>query len=302
MQGKEPVVQVLTHGIGFDKTYWDFNYDDFNYSYVNVATDDYGYYTLSYDRLGIGNSSHGEPRDEIQSFIEEAALHELVTMLRAGTFPSSKTAFSKVVGVGHSFGSAQTFAVSNLYPTDFNAIVLTGFTMNASFVGYFVAGANFIQANQNADGENLSAYPNGYLVSSDIEANEYLFFFPGNFDVSVLEAAEATKKPVTVGEALSLGSLVMSNAFAGPVFVIDGEHDLPYCGGDCVNTGNPALPNIGAAVKMNFPNASSFESYIQPKTGHGLNLHYNATAGYDVIQNWLASVGYAGMNGQSVQE
>ena len=29
---QNPTVQVLTHGIGFDKTYWDLAYNDFNYS------------------------------------------------------------------------------------------------------------------------------------------------------------------------------------------------------------------------------------------------------------------------------
>jgi len=38
---------------------------------------------------------------------------------------------------------------------------------------------------------------------------------------------------------------------------------------------------------MSFPNASAFEAYIQPNTGHGLAFHYNATAGYSVIQNYL---------------
>lgn len=85
---------------------------------------------------------------------------------------------------------------------------------------------------------------------------------------------------MTVGEALGLGSLVATNDFAGPVLVIDGDSDLPYCGFDSVNTGNSALPNIGAALTKKFPKTSSFESYIQPNTGHGLNLQYNATAGY----------------------
>lgn len=29
---KDPTVQVLTHGIGFDKSYWDLSYNDYNYS------------------------------------------------------------------------------------------------------------------------------------------------------------------------------------------------------------------------------------------------------------------------------
>lgn len=197
-----------------------FDIDNFNYSYVDYVNER-GYCTLAYDRLGIHNSSHGEPRDEIQSFLEEAALHELVTMLRNGTFPNIHEKFTEVIGVGHSFGSAQTYAVANLYPEDFNAIVLTGFTMNATFVGYFVLGANFIQSNE-ANETDLLDYPNGYLINSDVEAQETLFFYPPYFDIGVLETAEATKQPVTVGEILTLGSLVMNNSYTGPVLVVDG--------------------------------------------------------------------------------
>lgn len=80
--------------------YWDFSYNNFNYSYVDVATDMYKYCTLSYDRLGIGNSSHGEPLNEIQSFLEVAALAEMTMMLRNGTFPGVKQTFGKITHVG----------------------------------------------------------------------------------------------------------------------------------------------------------------------------------------------------------
>lgn len=82
------------------RRYWDSSYNNFNYSYVNYATDCAKYCTLNYDRLGIGNSSHGEPLNEIQSFLEIAALAELTTMLRTGTFPGVSQSFGKVVHVG----------------------------------------------------------------------------------------------------------------------------------------------------------------------------------------------------------
>ena len=46
-------------------------------------------------------------------------------------------------------------------------------------------------------------------------------------------------------------------------------------------------------VAMNFPmvGASNFTSYIQPNTGHGINLHYNATAAYDVMNMFLKGKG-----------
>lgn len=314
-------VQILTHGIGFDKTYWDLSYNNFNYSYVDVATDVYKYSTLAYDRLGIGNSSHGEPLDEIQSFLEIAALAELTMMLRNGTFPGVQQAFSKVTHVGHSFGSAQTYSLVNMYPTISDGIVLTGFSMNASFVGFFGAGSNFEQAylNQPFRLGNVSSttvesvlnmysltdyvaglsispgldYPAGYLTNANIGANQYLFFLPGFFDPGILLVGENTKQPVTVGELLTLTSAPPTNAFAGPVLIITGSNDLPYCGGNCLATGNASLPSIPAAAVTSFPNvpSSNFTAYIQPNSGHGINLHYNATGAYDVIQTFLQSKG-----------
>ncbi|TKA83618.1 hypothetical protein B0A55_00437 [Friedmanniomyces simplex] len=53
-------VQVLTHGLGFDKSYWNFGGDSSRYNYVRAATGA-GYATLSYDRLSNGGSSVVDP-------------------------------------------------------------------------------------------------------------------------------------------------------------------------------------------------------------------------------------------------
>ena len=149
-------------------------------------------------------------------------------------------------------------------------------------------------------------YPNGYLTNADASSNQYLFLLPGYFDPMLLLYTEETKQPVTPGELLTQ-SLPMANAYAGPVLVITGcesdldvsvkknmltsfsANDLPFCGGNCLATDNASLPSIPAAVAMNFPNVPSnnFEVYIQPNTGHGINIHYNATGAYNVINNFL---------------
>jgi pimeloyl-ACP methyl ester carboxylesterase len=248
-------------------------------------------------------------------------------MLRNGTFPQVNHTFTKVVHVGHSFGSAQTYALANMYPHLTDGIVLTGFSMNGSFPPYFLAGGNFVLASKNQPlrfsnftgtevqtllstyaeslfdyitplGSSLSSLPppqklpNGYIISSDIEANKYLFFKPHYYDPVILILAENTKQPVTLGEILTLGSLPLTNAFTGPVLVITGSNDLPYCGGDCLATGG-AVASIPAQVQKNFPNvaAGNFTAYIQPNTGHGINAHYNASGAYDVINGFLNGKG-----------
>ena len=318
-------------------------YKNYNYSYVDVATDEYKYYTMSYDRLGIGMSSHGEPLNEIQAPLEIAALYELTQKLRSGTFPGVTRAFKKVVHVGHSFGSGQTYAMVNMYPGSSDGIVLTGFSMNSTFTPLFYAGANFVTARDNqplrfgpVNGTVAQSFlnmyagplvdylapidltllptpqnlPSGYVISSNMEAAKFLFLKPQFYETTILDLAERTKQPVTYGELLTLGSVPMKNNYAGPVMVLTGgtpnnliimvhmltpktDSDVPYCGGDCLATGDPALTSIPAAVMNSFPNvpAANFTAYIQPNTGHVINLHYNSTGAYNVINTFFNSKG-----------
>ena len=114
---QNPTIQILTHGVGFDKrqvertdcvdgdaedcdSYWDLPYNNFNYSYVDVAVGQYQYFTLSYDRLGLGASSHGDPVNEVQASLEVALLAELTTMVRKGKYPGAMQPFKKVTHVG----------------------------------------------------------------------------------------------------------------------------------------------------------------------------------------------------------
>lgn len=240
-----------------------------------------GYHTLSYDRLGLGKSSHGDAKNEIQAFLEIEALAQLTRMVRNGEVSEIKKP-SKVVHVGHSFGSAQTVALSAMYPELSDALVLTGWSAIADYMPMFLSGANFQQARLNGKNSN---YTDGYLTSADIGSNVYLFFYPPHFDTGLLEFAENNKQPMTIGELMTITGLPSQSRFTGPVYVIDGENDVPFCGGDCLNTGTSA--SIPAAAEKVFPSASAFVAYIHPNTGHAINVHYNATGAYKQINDFL---------------
>lgn len=367
--GSNGIIQVLSHGIGFDKTYvqfqsvnlivtnsfsyWDLSYDNYNNSYVNVATAS-GYSTLAIDRYGIGNSTHGDPFNDIQAQSEVEALNEVTKKLRAGSISEIDCSYEKVIHVGHSFGSVQSYWLSAMYPNNTDGVVLTGYSTAGEFLPYIVAGWNLHSArlnqpfrfgNASATGVQALAsqygvqgdivpgltailnkigidvdtdevwnyigstevnnlingynqtvfqynYPSGYFSHSDLTSLQYAFLFPGMYDVGFALEAEKTKQPVTPGEILTIGNAPKVSMFTGPVFVITGQHDVPFCGGNCYGMAqNITAVNIPAGVKTAYPAASAFEAYIQPNTGHGLNFQYNATAGYQVIQNFLASNG-----------
>jgi pimeloyl-ACP methyl ester carboxylesterase len=257
-----------------------------------------GYHTFSYDRLGIGKSTHGDAKNEIQSFLEIEALAELTRKLRDGSI-SGINKPSKVVHIGHSFGSAQTVALSAMYPDLSDGLVLTGFSASIASMPIFISGANFQQANLNrppgCPRTPRPSYSSGYLVNSDIDTNQFLFFYPGNFDEGILAYAEQNKQPMTVGELMSMTGLPAKSSFTGPVYVIDGENDIAFCGGDCTYTTDSSA-SVPAGVKAAFPEASAFTAYLQPRTGHGINLHYNSTAAYKQINDFLGAQGLMSTN------
>jgi pimeloyl-ACP methyl ester carboxylesterase len=333
--------------------YWDLPYANYNYSYVDVAIAA-GYSTLAIDRYGIGNSTHGDPFNEIQANAEVEALNEVTKKLRAGSIAGISCTYKKVVHVGHSFGSVQSYWLSALYPDNTDGVVLTGYSGVGQFLSYIVAGWNLHSArlNQPFRFGNASAtgvlalakqygvqgdivpgltallnkigvdvdtsevwnyvgstelndlingynhtvfqydYPSGYFAHSDLTALQYAFLFPGQYDVGFAVEGEKTKQPVTAGELLTIGNAPKMSPFTGPVFVITGQHDVPFCGGNCYGMVEGInATTIPGSVAAAFPAASAFEAYIQPNTGHGLNFHYNATAGYQVIQDFLGRNG-----------
>lgn len=283
--GHSDTVQFLTHGIGFDRSYWDNSFNNHNYSYTQVANDKYGYSTFSWDRLGIGASQHGEPVNEIQAMLEVEAIHALTVLLRQGKISGCEKAFKKVVHIGHSFGSVQSYALTVKYPTDSDGLGLTGFSQNATYIPYFGLGGNFVQANLNPA---LKGYVDGYLAAGDASAVQTNFFAPDQFDPKFLAYATKTGQPVTIGELLTIGIVSQPiNKFAGPVLIITGERDIPFCGGNCAIP-VPPYPNVVAAAQKTLPNAKNFKAVLVPKAGHGLNYDYSHPYTYQSINGYFA--------------
>jgi hypothetical protein len=74
--------------------------------------------------------------------------------------------------------------------------------------------------------------------------------------------------------------------FTGPVLVVTGEVDAIFCGGNCTAAASVAM-SIPAMAEMAFSNASPFVPYVQPKSGHAIDVHYNATGAYNVMNTFL---------------
>jgi pimeloyl-ACP methyl ester carboxylesterase len=288
---KASTLQILSHGLGFNRSYWDFYLPskpkDAQHSYINSATGA-GYSTLSYNRLGIEPSTIADPYREIQGFVEVAVLAGLTTLVRAGNITEVPVP-QKVIHVGHSWGSEISVGLAAVAPGLSDGIVLTGYSGISTYTSFFIANTAFHFANQNQPKRfPPSKYSSGFLTWPDKFGNQFSFLEYPYFDTAVLDRAEATKYPFTVGEFLTASTLpVAAPNFQGPVLYVAAQSDLIFCASNCTGLFGPE----SIAVE-GFNGSSSVETYIQPNVGHGINLHHNATGAYNVILDWADRHGF----------
>jgi hypothetical protein len=166
--GKKSVVQLLSHGLGFDRSYWDLAG---NLSYKDAAAAS-GYATLFYDRLGTGLSPTVDPYTISQVQIELAVLVELTTLLRAGKISPKIPPAAKVVHVGHSYGSVLSNAVAASAPELSDGAVMTGYSHNNTYQRWFqiATGWHLASENQPARFTNFSS---GYLTWGGTQDSDY---------------------------------------------------------------------------------------------------------------------------------
>lgn len=206
-------------------SYWDVPTNNYNYSYVRQATDVHKYSAFFYDRLGAGLSSHPDPINVTQVWLEAEILASLTNISRAGELPgTNNTKFGKIVHVGHSFGSVLSNLLTTLYPNISDGIVLTGFSLNDTWQPELVFGGDLVQSNNINKFAHLQ---NGYVSVGSVSATQLLFFAPGDFDPEILEGAAESAAPIAMGELLNSEGLIgVNNTFSDPVLIVTGGQSL----------------------------------------------------------------------------
>ncbi|KAF8631705.1 hypothetical protein AX17_005037 [Amanita inopinata Kibby_2008] len=223
-------LQFAIHGINFDHSYWEFGGDGSQYNYVDMAVAA-GHAIFIYDRLGVGQSSKPDGINEVQRSTEIGVATELLKFLKRG---STGLTFSKVIAIGHSFGSSQVVGLTANHADLVDAIVLTGFSSYAG--GMLTAFSTFgltIASLQNP--ERFGTLPSSYLATEGIFNDQTNFFRYPAFEFSVLKLASDTKGTLTVGE-LATQSAQPAQSFDKPVFIVTGDKDFIFCAGDCYQT------------------------------------------------------------------
>ncbi|KZT59596.1 alpha/beta-hydrolase [Calocera cornea HHB12733] len=282
-------IQLLVHGIAFDSTYWDFSYQPQKYSYVYAAAEA-GYTTFAYDRLGTGKSDKPDGYHVVQSPTDLQILISFISLLHEGKI-GGKT-YKKIIGVGHSYGSIQLAAASAVVPAQLSALVLTGFSANASYIPQFETSNAFTRADMTFP-SRFAGLAGEYVVSGLPQSSQINFLLYPYYDPDAAEVQWETSQPVSMGVLFTLGAIGgAASGFTGPVHVVTGDSDWVFCGSQCgirpdgVHT---ILELVGPTV---FPKSDDFSVYSPANTGHGLNLHYTAPESYADIMGWLKAIKY----------
>lgn len=268
-------VQLLSHGATYNKLYWSglgLPKDQAEpYDWTRYATDR-GYAVLAIDRLGAGNSSHPDPLLETQASLEAEVIHQVAQQLRDGKACGKK--FSKIGYVGHSMGSLIGVRATQIHPEDFDAVILTGWSVN--FVEDFpkvLAGA-LLPAGITFPQRFGNLHPLYFVLNIGALVRQFFYGPEKTFDPAVEQYDWANRDAVGVGELISILAGTTETNYAGSVLVIDGEYDAAFCGlgGQCTSSPNSPPKN---AVSI-FPKVKKFETEIIPDAGHCLNVHFSA--------------------------
>ncbi|KAI4114097.1 MAG: hypothetical protein LQ338_008054 [Usnochroma carphineum] len=277
-------IEILTHGVGLEKSYWDIAP---GYSYVDDAAAA-GYATFAYDRLGVGQSDHPDPIQEVQAALEVEILHGLAQLFRAKKIGGH--GFTSVVGVGHSFGSILQVGANSRYPKDFDGVVLTAFANTLTNLPYTILANDPSIAALNQP-SRFGTLPYGYLVHNDAIAIQEVFFRYPYFDPAIFQNQVDRKDTYTFGEEFTIGAvLTAATAYTGPLSVVTGVYDFPFCLGNCAYPDNQ-LAKVKPAL---YPAVDSSKSdvYLVPENGHYINAHKSAGKAFAHINGFLAKNGF----------
>ncbi|KAI4098051.1 MAG: hypothetical protein LQ339_006619 [Xanthoria mediterranea] len=277
-------VEILTHGVGLEKSYWDIAP---GYSYVDAAATA-GYATFAYDRLGVGQSDRPDPIQDVQAFLEVEVLHSLAQMFRAGSVGGYK--FTNIIGVGHSFGSILQVGTDSKYPKDFDGVVLTAFTATLTNLPYTILAndPSIAALNQPA---RFGGLPYGYLVHNDAIAIQEPFFRYPFFDPAIFQNQVDRKNTYTFGEEFTIGAVLKPAAgYTGPVDVVTGQFDYPFCLGNCSFPDNQLAKVMPALYPA--ANRAKSDMFIVPENGHYINAHRTAGQSFDQINRFLQNNGF----------
>lgn len=111
-----------------------------------------------------------------------------------------------------------------------------------------------------------------------------------NQQITAFKHQVSQKQTYTIGQQFTLPAIYSSAPnFTGPVDIVIGKYDFPFCGGKC----DRPIDLAAATIPGLYPAAHhKSESFVVPESGHLINAHYEADVQFDQINNFLDKNGF----------
>ncbi|MEU7868417.1 alpha/beta hydrolase [Dactylosporangium sp. NPDC049140] len=272
-------VQILLSGFTYDHRYWGLPGDDHAYAQAAIQA---GMAVYTVDRIGVGASDR-PPAEQVTVTAEAFVTHQLVQQLRHGN-----GWIRRVVGVGHSYGSA-IFMVEAAGHHDVDALILTGYLHRPNPVQQAAIAAGLHPAHQDPAfaGERP---PDGYVTTTPGTRGGDFFYLPGAARDAVA-SDERAKATGTTGERATMNLArdpSYSQHITVPVLVVVGDHDTLNCdaaaGLRCGTAGQ-----ICARERGFYPPSSPLYAAVIPAPGHSINGHRTAALAYALANAWAGA-------------
>ncbi|KAJ7233693.1 hypothetical protein C8J57DRAFT_1090337 [Mycena rebaudengoi] len=250
------VIQLLVHGFTYTSQYWSPQTEEFrNYSYTDFACN-HGLSSLAIDLVGVGLSSRPVNASDVQFATNAALVSQLARHLKITSIHPRVRPFKKVIGIGHSAGSATlTFgATKEGANSPFDAFILTG---NVNFV--HPATLPPLPGLMSARDDTPLRW--GGLDPNYITTNNRTLFYPANpdsFSPRMVVFDALTKDVGPLSAQLQGGVTSLPAHYPGPVAKVVGSEDQGFCAsGNCLD-----VVALKKAERLLWPDARSFDVVV----------------------------------------
>jgi len=276
-------VQFLVPGATYGHAYWEFGtVGDRSYDYASTVAAA-GFPAFAIDEIGTGQSSH--PLSTELTFSTTAYVnHQVIqALLHDGV---GGTRFSRVIEVGHSYGSYLTWEEAGTYH-DVAGVIITGLTHYPIANPESVLASAFYPAIDDPKFASSGLDPGYFTTVPGDRAS--LFYGAADSDPAVVAADEASKDVVSV-TGLSQGLQAQTTGISGditvPVLIIMGGADAIACGPitptQNIDCASPTA--VATAETPLYTGAPSVHACSVPGSGHSIALALNHNlADRDVI-------------------
>ncbi|KAJ7347966.1 Alpha/beta hydrolase family-domain-containing protein [Mycena albidolilacea] len=270
------VLQLLVHGITYTSQYWSPPVEEFrNYSYAAFSCDR-GLSTLAIDWPGVGLSSRPVNASDVQFPTAAAALSQIARHLKKSSILPGVSPFRKIIGMGHSAGSAllNFGAIVEDARSPFDGLILTG---SLSLGPDTLPSLSIVPSARDVNPLRWGALDPGYITTSN-----RTIFYPANptaFSPRMLIFDDFTKDVGTVSTFLQTPTATLTTRYTGPVAKVVGSEDQFLCArGRCTD-----VAALTAAEHVLWPVARSFEVVVAQGSGHDLNLDFLAQGPFNTF-------------------